>query len=153
MSDQTADKNAPSTPPMVEDGVRGAVNDPQAPANYVERPRWLDEKKNVDLIWFGLIAICVLLFFADFLVEKHPYFDIENVPNFYGFYGFVGCVFLVLAAAQLRKILMRPENYYEKKDATGEAKAFGDTGGDAHAADTPITGHVHYEAEKAGGDH
>ena len=35
--------------------------------------------------------------------------------NFYGFYGFIGCVFLVLAAAQLRKVLMRDEDYYERK--------------------------------------
>lgn len=114
---------------------------------------WLDDPKNVDKIWYGLIGICVLLFFADFLYEKHPYFAPEELPNFYGFYGFVGCVFLVLTAAQLRKILMRPENYYEKKDAVFEKKNFGNTGGDADAPDTPITGHIHYEAAKKGEGH
>ncbi|MEO1250878.1 MAG: hypothetical protein AAFW81_00870 [Pseudomonadota bacterium] len=128
-------------------------DNPQAPADYKERPRWLDEKKNVDLIWYGLIGICLLIGAADFLIEKHPYFDIENVPNFYGIYGFIGCVFLVLAAAQLRKILMRPENYYEKKDAIIEKKNFGDTGGDADAPNAPITGHIHYEAAKKGEGH
>ncbi len=128
-------------------------SDPQAPADYQERPRWLDEKKNVELIWRGLIVICVALFVADFFFEKHPYFAIENIPNFYGIYGFIGCVFLVLAAAQLRKILMRPENYYEKKDADYEEMNFGDTGGEAGAEDTPITGHIHYEAAKKGEEH
>lgn len=77
---------------------------------------WLDQKKNVDLIVFIIYAICAGLFFADFFYEKHPYYDIENVPNFYGFYGFVGCFFLVVAAAQLRKILMKDEDYYQKKE-------------------------------------
>lgn len=114
---------------------------------------WLEKPGSVDKIWYGLIGVCVLLFIADFFYEKHPYFPIENVPNFYGLYGFVGCVFLVLAAAQLRKILMRPENYYEKKDAAYEDGNFGDTSGDADAPDTPFEGHPHYEAEKAGDGH
>jgi hypothetical protein len=123
--------------------------------NYKERPRWLDAPKNVGLIWYGLIGVCVALFIADFFVEKHPYFDIENMPNFYGFYGFVGCVFLVLAAAQLRKILMRPENYYTRREARGEQKLLGDSSGEPDAVDTPITGHIHYEAHIANkeGDH
>lgn len=95
------------------------------PKNPDEKPGWADKPKNVQRIWYGLIAICVLLFFADFFVEKHPYFDIENVPNFYGFYGFVGCVVLVLAAAQMRKVIMRDEDYYEKKDAEYERRNFG----------------------------
>lgn len=121
--------------------------------NPNEKPGWADKPENVQRIWYGLIAVCVLLTIADFFYEKHPYFPIENLPNFYGVYGFVGCVFLVLAAAQLRKVLMRPENYYEKKDASAEQENFGDTSGEADAPDTPFTGHPHYEAEKAGGKH
>ncbi len=123
--------------------------------NRDEKPGWADNPKNVQRIWYGLIGVCAAVTAADFFIEKHPHFAIENVPNFYGLYGFVGCVFLVLAAAQLRKILMRPENYYEKKDAAKERDNFGDTSGMADAADTPFEGHAHYEAEKAkkaGGD-
>ncbi len=75
---------------------------------------WLDDKKNIDKIWYGMIAICAALTVADFFVGKHPYFSIEKIPNFYGIYGFVACVFLVLAAAQLRKVLMRDEDYYQR---------------------------------------
>ena len=96
-----------------------------------EKKRWLDDPKNVDKIWYGLIIVCVALFFADFAYKKHPYFEsMENLPNFYGFYGFVGCVFLVLAAAQLRKVLMRDEDYYEKHDATQEKKNLGSSSAD-----------------------
>lgn len=35
------------------------------------------------------------------------------IPAFYCLYGFVACVLLVLAATQLRKILMREEDYYD----------------------------------------
>lgn len=112
---------------------------------------WLEKPGSVQKIWYGLIGVCVLLFVADFFVEKHPYFDLEKLPNFYGFYGFIGCVVLVLAAAQLRHILMKPENYYEKRDARYEKKNFGGTSGEADAADTPITGHDHYEQAKKGG--
>lgn len=80
-----------------------------------EKKYWLDNPKNVDLIWYALAGACFLLFVADFFVEKHPHFPIEEWVNFYGFYGFIGCVFLVLAAAQLRKVLMRDEDYYERK--------------------------------------
>ena len=83
---------------------------------------WLDNPKNVQLIWYGLIGVCALLFVVDFFVEKHPHYAIENAPNFYGFYGFFGCVFLVLTAAQLRKILMRKETYYEEIDERFDKK-------------------------------
>ena len=37
----------------------------------------------------------------------------EEWFNFYGFYGFIGCVFLVLMAKELRKLVMRDEDYYD----------------------------------------
>lgn len=95
-----------------------------------EPVRWLDKPGSVKVIWYGLLAICIFLFFADFLYEKHPYFPIENLPNFWGFYGFAGCVFLVLAASALRRILMREEDYYEKRDLFHEEKNFGNSGRD-----------------------
>ena len=73
---------------------------------------WLDKKKNVDKIWYGLIIICALTVVADLFYHKHVEFAIEDaIPGMYGWYGFIGCVFLVLAAKIVRKILMRPENY------------------------------------------
>jgi hypothetical protein len=50
----------------------------------------------------------------DLLVPKHGAFAIEHAFGFYAFFGFVACVTLVLVAKQLRRILMRPENYYDR---------------------------------------
>lgn len=44
---------------------------------------------------------------------KHVHYGFEQVPGFHAIYGFAGCVFLVLAAIVLRKIVMRPEDYYD----------------------------------------
>ena len=86
---------------------------PHAPAG--ERQRWLDDRRNVDKIVYALYAVCAVLLLIDPLVHKHGPFAIEHWWGFYGIYGFVGCVFLVLAAKVLRLIVMRPEDYYERR--------------------------------------
>lgn len=77
---------------------------------------WLDRKENVDKVVKVVYAICALLFAIDFLVPKHGEgpFAIEHWYGFYGIYGFVACVGLVLAAKQLRRVLMRGEDYYDR---------------------------------------
>lgn len=88
------------------------MNDtPREPRKY-----WLDEPSNVDKIWYGLLAVCALLFVADAFYHKHIHFSLEGWFGFYGIYGFVACVFLVLAARGLRRLLMRPEDYYDRHD-------------------------------------
>jgi len=84
--------------------------------NQLESEYWLDKTKNVDLIIWILVAVCVLLFFADAFYHKHAHFEIEYLFGFYGVYGFFVCVALVLVAKSLRTILMRDEDYYEKKE-------------------------------------
>ena len=79
------------------------------------RKYWLDNPKNVDKVYWSVIVVSVLLFFADALYDKHPEFGIEKVFGFYGIYGFVACVGLVLAAKGLRLLLMRGEDYYDDK--------------------------------------
>ena len=41
-------------------------------------------------------------------------FEGESWFGFYSVYGLVSCVVLVLLATELRKVLMREENYYDK---------------------------------------
>lgn len=83
-----------------------------------ERPRdekryWLDDPRNVRKIYHGLIAICALLLLSDAFYHKHVELAAEAWFGFYGIFGFVACVGLVLAAKELRKILMRDEHYYD----------------------------------------
>ena len=82
--------------------------------NSPERRYWLDDPRNVTKIYRGLLVVCAGLFAADLLYDKHAKFAVEEWFGFYGLYGFVACVFLVLAAKQLRKLLMRSEDYYDR---------------------------------------
>ena len=75
---------------------------------------WLDSSKNVAKVFWGVVAVCVLLFAADAFYHKHVELEAESVFGFYGIYGFVACVALVLAAKGLRKLLMRNEDYYDR---------------------------------------
>lgn len=78
------------------------------------RSWWLDSPGNVKKIVWALYALSAVLLLIDPLIHKHGPFKIEHLIGFYGIYGFVGCVFLVLAAKELRKILMRSEDYYDR---------------------------------------
>ena len=74
---------------------------------------WLDNKKNVDKIWYALLGICALSVLADFFYHKHVAHPVEDlIVGMYGWYSFIGCIFLVLSAKLLRRILMRSEDYY-----------------------------------------
>ena len=81
-----------------------------------EKKRWLDDPANVKrfIRWFfiscGFMAALDLVFLSH---HKHVEFSFENVPLFYCFYGLAACVLLVVVAKQLRKILMRDEDYYD----------------------------------------
>lgn len=75
---------------------------------------WLDNPRNVDRLVHAFYAICAVLIAIDVFVPKHGAFAVEHVLGFYGWFGFIACVVLVLAAKQLRRILMRPENYYDR---------------------------------------
>ena len=90
-----------------------------------EAPRWLDEASNVRKVYLSVWVVCIaLLVGGEVLLQLdrsgHPGelhgFGFERWPGFYSLYGFVACGALVLAAKQLRKLLMRDENYYEGQD-------------------------------------
>jgi len=87
---------------------------PETHAPPDEPKRWLDDKRNVNKIVYALYALSALLLVIDPFVHKHGPFEIEHLWGFYGLYGFIGCVFLVLAAKELRKLVMRSEDYYDR---------------------------------------
>lgn len=75
---------------------------------------WLDDSRNVDRLVYVFYGICAVLVAIDIFVPKHGAFAIEHAFGFYGWFGFIACVVLVLAAKQLRRVLMRPEDYYDR---------------------------------------
>ena len=71
-------------------------------------------------VFYALIAVDVLWLAADFFYKKKAEFDAwggwaDGGLGFYPVYGFVGAFLLVLAAKQMRRVLMRPEDYYERR--------------------------------------
>nr|WP_042186742.1 hypothetical protein [Kibdelosporangium sp. MJ126-NF4]CEL17512.1 hypothetical protein [Kibdelosporangium sp. MJ126-NF4]CTQ91261.1 hypothetical protein [Kibdelosporangium sp. MJ126-NF4] len=82
-----------------------------------DKPRWLDEPRNVTRVVYGLAALCGLALVADLLYGKHPHFGVEGWFGFYPVYGFIGSVGLVLSAKWLRRFLRRDESYYERPES------------------------------------
>ena len=72
-----------------------------------------DKPGNVKRVLVMLYAVSAILLLADFVVHRHVEHPLEGLPGFYAVYGFVGCVTLVMAAKQLRRWVMRPEEYYD----------------------------------------
>ena len=75
-----------------------------------------DHKKNIKRVLRALIVLCVASFAVDFVYHRHVVHPFEALWGFYAIYGFVACVILVLLAKQMRKWLMRSEDYYERDD-------------------------------------
>ena len=102
MQDDNADSQAKRSHDAMTEPARG------------EKKYWLDDPQNVGKLYRGLWILCALLVTVDLFYTKHIEFPIERLLGFFGFYGFVSCVFLVLAAKQLRKIVGRDEDYYDR---------------------------------------
>ncbi len=63
----------------------------------------------------AFFLLCGALVVLDFLLDRqteHPH-PLESIPAFYTVYGLVGVGALIMAAKGLRRIVMRPEDYYD----------------------------------------
>lgn len=78
-----------------------------------ERKFWLDSPGNVKKLIIGVVVICAGLLVAEFFYHKHAHFAVENWFGFYGFYGFIVFCGIVLIGKELRRFLMRDEDYYD----------------------------------------
>lgn len=83
------------------------AKDKAAPAHLFDSPR------NVKRLIYVLYAVCGVSLLLDFVIHRHVDHPWESFFGFYAVYGLVGFVVLVLAAKQLRKVLMRRESYYD----------------------------------------
>jgi hypothetical protein len=64
-------------------------------------------------MWWTFIAILVLTVLAEFFIDPHPHFAIEDLFAFSAIYGFAACAALILVAKVLGLLLKRPDNYYD----------------------------------------
>ena len=78
-----------------------------------EKQHIFDKPKNVTRLLRVFYVVCAGLFVADFFVHRHIEHPVERLFGFYGLYGFIACVLLVLIAKEMRKVLMRKEDYYD----------------------------------------
>lgn len=79
-----------------------------------EKTHVFDNPRNVKRVLYALYAVCALSIVAELFIDRHVDHPWEVLFGFYGVYGFVACTILVLAAKELRKVLMRKENYYDE---------------------------------------
>ncbi len=84
--------------------------------NPQDKPSFLDKPRNVARLFWGFVAACFALLLVDSIYAKEALFFWEGWFGFEAFYGFIGVALIVFGAIALRKIVMRPEDYYERKD-------------------------------------
>lgn len=80
----------------------------------VEKKYIFDDPKNVNRLLRGFYVCCVILVGIDFFFHRHVVHPWEEWFGFYGLYGFVACTLLVVLAKEMRKVLMRDEDYYDR---------------------------------------
>lgn len=74
---------------------------------------WFDKPGNMRRFLTTFFVLLGALLVAGFLIHPHADFSWETAPNFFAAYGFVAYVVLIVLAKLLRKVLMRPEDYYD----------------------------------------
>jgi len=79
----------------------------------MEKKHIFDDPRNVKRLLHIVYAICAGLFLLDFVFHRHVMRDWEGLWGFYAIYGFVACALLVIIAKQMRKVLMRDEDFYD----------------------------------------
>lgn len=78
-----------------------------------EKQHFFDKPENIRRLIYAFYTVCALLLLADVVIHRHVAHAWETLFGFYALFGFIACVVLVLVAKQMRKLLMRDENYYE----------------------------------------
>ncbi len=76
---------------------------------------YFDNSENINFVLRIFYAICGFLVVADIFIHRHTIHSWEDIFGFYAIFGFIACVVLVLIATQIRKMLMRDEDYYSGK--------------------------------------
>lgn len=76
---------------------------------------FLDKPENVTRLWRAFVWASLGLLLVDFVYSRKVAFPWEGVWGFYAIFGYLGIVLLILGAKQLRRLVMRKENYYDDR--------------------------------------
>ena len=75
---------------------------------------WLERPGNIRRIKAAFGIVLGLLAALDWVIDKHGYFHLEDLPGFYVIYGFVSCAMIVAVSKVLGKLLLLTnEGYYD----------------------------------------
>ena len=78
-----------------------------------EKKYFFDKPENIKKVLRIFYSLCAGLLAIDLFYHRHILHSWENLWGFYAIFGFIGCVILVLVAREMRKLLMRDEDYYD----------------------------------------
>lgn len=78
------------------------------------KQHFLDKPRNVKRVLRTFYVVCAGLLAADLIFTRHVFHAWEELFGFYAIFGWIACVALVLGAKELRKLLMRREDYYDR---------------------------------------
>lgn len=82
---------------------------------------WTSNKKTGGIIFIGMLVLSAALVIASFLLpHRHEYVHMAAFAPFYAIFGFVAFGGVVLSGWPLRKLLGRPENYYEPEETSDD---------------------------------
>ena len=81
-----------------------------------DKPHWLDQPRNVKLLWRGFLLVLLLTVVAEFVIDLHPHFGIEAIFGFNAWFGFLVCAAMIIFAKALALLLKRSDTYYRRHD-------------------------------------
>ena len=82
----------------------------------MDKKHWLDDPRNVKLLWRVFLAVLAVTVVAEFAVRMHPHFAIESLFAFNAWFGFLACAAMIAVAKGLGLLLKRSDMYYERHD-------------------------------------
>lgn len=78
-----------------------------------ETGSWFHRKGSVTRIGWALFLVCAVLMLMDVAIHRHAEVEFDGNFGFYAAYGFFSSVLLVLVGKLMRRVLKRPEGYYD----------------------------------------
>lgn len=105
---------------MSDKSTQHSTNEENDLPDLARRFLWADSSDAVERVILGLGILCAVLFLLDFIIHRHAYAPGESLPGFYAIVGFVAFTLIVLGAKQLRRLILRNENYYSPYSVDAE---------------------------------